>query len=154
MVDIIEEKMFHVEQYFGICLALYNDKKEKEEGMKNIIIITTKSGRKFHRPVEEYSAESNFSLLKKAGIAIPEGERLLTARCEGLHVAVNFAASVADTIQRRKYVELSSAKGGRTPVAAAAAEAVFSAIEGRGGWDAETSSLVAGELAEYLGEEI
>jgi len=122
--------------------------------MKNIIIITTKSGRKFHRPVETYLAESNFSLLEKAGIALPEGERLLTAKCEGLHVAVNFAASVADTVQRRKYVELSSTKDGRTPVAAAAAAAVFSAIDGRGGWDAETSRIVAEELAGYLGEEI
>jgi hypothetical protein len=136
-----------------LLLYIINKNKRREK-MRNIIIITTESGRKFHRPVENYATENNFSLLRKAGIALPEGERLDTAKCEGLHVAVNFAASIADTIQRRKYVELSSAKGGRTPVAAAAAEAVFSAIEGRGGWDAETSRLVAAELAEYLGEEI
>ncbi|MFA5322383.1 MAG: hypothetical protein WC373_06875 [Smithella sp.] len=92
--------------------------------------------------------------MSKAGIALPEGERLLTARCEGSHMAAGFASSVADTVQRRKYVELSAAKGRRTPVAAAAADAIFNAIEGRGGWDAETSRMVAENLADYLGEEI
>jgi len=54
-----------------------------------IIIIETRSGKKFHYFTEKYSSNKNIFLLEEYNLTLPKGERLYSAECQRIEVVVD-----------------------------------------------------------------